>query len=1059
MLHLFDASPFVPRWACGNWPAWLGWLFIASDVAIWLAYLGIPVLLVVIARRRPDLPFRRLFWMFGLFIVGCGTTHLLDAVMFYWPGYGVAGLARVVTAAASWGTLLLLLPAVPHILRLRPGEELEREVTERRKAEDALRRANDTLAARVAARTADLEKANAELERTSGLLRAVAEEVPVALYVKDRAGRYLLFNPAAGRFVGRRPEEVIGLTDADLFDPAGAAVIAARDRRVMETGAAETEEEVLTAAGVTRVYLATKAAYRDPAGRVIGVLGVSRDVTDRKRDDEARRAEAERFEKLAAVAPGVLHSYRLRPGGAADFPYASPTAAALLGLGPADLAAFAARPADFLHPDDVPGVAEAVAASARDLAPFAAEYRLRHPARGEVWVECRSAPVREPDGTLVWHGFLTDVTARKRAEEELRASEGRFRAVVEAALDCVIAIDRGGRVVEFNPAAERTFGYARAEVVGRDLAGLIIPAGARAAHDAGIARFLATGESRILNQRLVGLPALRKDGTEFPAELTVVPMGPPADPVFVAFLRDITDQKRAEDDLRRSEKRYRSLVSATTQTVWTAGPGGGLTSIDGGAEFIPDPADRASPPAWEAITHHDDRGRVADAWRAALAREEPFEVEYRLRRADGEWRQVAVRAVPVPDGAGRVEEWVGLTEDVTDRRRLEDQYRQGQKMEAVGRLAGGVAHDFNNLLTVINGNAELVLEFLRPDDPARALVEDVRRAGDRSAGLTRQLLAFSRREVVAPRVLDPNAVVRDLERMLRRVIGEDVRLEAALCPDAGHVRADRGQLEQAVLNLVVNARDAMPTGGTLTVATRAAEVNGRPLPGAPAVPPGGYVVLTVRDTGCGMTDEVRARVFEPFYTTKGVGQGTGLGLAVVHGVAERAGGGVAVESAPGAGSAFHVYLPRVNDPTPPPKSRSALLEAPRGTETVLLVEDEAAVRTLSRAVLEGAGYTVVEAVDGADVDRALAEHGGPVDLVVTDVVMPGASGPAVAARVREAYPGARVLFVSGYTDDSVVRHGVERAAVDFLQKPFTPGVLAHTVRAVLDRPAAVPAGV
>ncbi|MBX9579974.1 MAG: PAS domain S-box protein [Gemmataceae bacterium] len=1047
MLNLFDASDFVPRWACGNWPAWLGWLFVAADGLIGLAYLGIPVLLVVIARRRPDLPFRRLFWMFGLFIVGCGTTHLLDAVMFWWPGYRLAAVSRVVTAAASWGTLAVLLPAVPLVLRLRSPEELGREVAERRKAEDALRRANDTLAARVAERTADLERANAELVRTSGLLRAVADEVPVALYVKDRDGRYLLFNPAAGRFVGRRPEAVVGLTDAALFDPAGAAHIAARDARVMAAGAAETEEEELTTAGgATRVYLTTKAPYRDAAGRVVGVLGVSRDITDRKAEEEDRARLAAIVESsddaiVSKTLDGVIRSWNAG-------------AERVFGYAPAEAVG---RPITLVIPpdrlDEERGIIDRLRRGER-----IDHFETVRVAKGgrRVDVSISVAPVRDAAGRVVGASKVArDITDRKRTEDDLRQSEGRFRAVVEAALDCIVAINRQGRVVEFNPAAERTFGYTRAEVLGRDLADLVIPASHRAAHAAGLARFLTTGEARILNRRLVGLPAVRKDGTEFPAELAVVPMGPADDPVFVAFIRDITDQKRAEDGLRRSEKRYRSLVTATAGMVWTAGPRGGLTAVAGGEAFIPDPAERACPAAWDAITHPDDRGRVAAAWDDALAREEPFAVEYRLRRADGEWRQVAVRAVPVAGDDGRVGEWVGLTEDVTDRRRLEDQFRQGQKMEAVGRLAGGVAHDFNNLLTVINGYSELVLEVLGPDDPARPLVEEVRRAGDRSAALTRQLLAFSRREVVAPRVLDPNAVVRDLERMLRRVIGEDVRLETALRPDAGHVLADRGQLEQVVLNLVVNARDAMPIGGTLTVATRPAEVNGRPAPGSPAVRPGRYVALTVRDTGCGMTDEVKARLFEPFFTTKGVGQGTGLGLAVVHGVAERAGGGVGVESAPGAGAAFHVYLPWVDDPTPPPKGRSALAEAPRGTETVLLVEDEAAVRALSRAVLEGAGYAVLEAVDGRDVDRALADHRGPLDLVVTDVVMPGAGGSEVAARVRAEYPGVRVLFVSGYTDDAVLRHGVERDGVAFLQKPFTPPVLAHAVRAVLDRPAAV----
>ncbi|MDB5313122.1 MAG: Blue-light-activated protein, partial [Gemmataceae bacterium] len=377
---------------------------------------------------------------------------------------------------------------------------------------------------------------------------------------------------------------------------------------------------------------------------------------------------------------------------------------------------------------------------------------------------------------------------------------------------------------------------------------------------------------------------------------------------------------------------------------------------------------------------------------------------------------------------------------------LEEQFRQAQKMEAVGRLAAGVAHDFNNLLTIINGYSEIVLDTLPAADPNRDLLAEIRNAGERSAGLTRQLLAFSRQTVLESRVLDPNALVRDAEKLLRRLIGEDVALTAHLAPDAGRILADPGQLEQALVNLCVNARDAMPEGGELTVRTRNEDVGGD----RPDARPGPYVVITVTDTGHGMDEATKARIFEPFFTTKGVGQGTGLGLAMVYGFVRQSGGFVAVESEPGRGTRFDVYLPRASA-APKPGSGVVPGPVPRGTETILLVEDEAAVRGLARHVLAGCGYTVLEAAHGREAVRVAEAHRGKVDLVVTDVVMPGGmGGRRVAEAVAAAHPEAKVLYVSGYTDDAVVRHGVTEAGTAFLQKPFTPAVLARKVREVLD---------
>jgi two-component system, cell cycle sensor histidine kinase and response regulator CckA len=419
-------------------------------------------------------------------------------------------------------------------------------------------------------------------------------------------------------------------------------------------------------------------------------------------------------------------------------------------------------------------------------------------------------------------------------------------------------------------------------------------------------------------------------------------------------------------------------------------------------------------------------------------------------RRDG--REFPVEMTVWPVEVAGVMEYTAFLHDVSERRRLEGQLRQAQKMEAVGQLAAGVAHDFNNLLTVINGYADLLVESTPPDDPVRDLAGEIRRAGDRSAGLTRQLLTFSRQQVIAPRVLDLNRVVGDTDKMLARVIGEDVRLTTVLAPGLWPVKADPGQVEQVLMNLCVNARDAMPTGGRLTVETQNVVLDEAYAATQSDARPGPHVLLAVSDTGQGMSPEVMGKAFEPFFTTKGVGRGTGLGLATVYGIVRQAGGHVGVYSEVGVGTTFKAYFPRAE--TTPGEGRPDRDTAPgRGTETVLVVEDDAAVRALTRRVLTGHGYTVLEAADGDEAARIADAHGGPVHLLVTDVVMPGAGGRVVAEDLARRLPGLRVLFMSGYTDDAVVRHGVLHDRVHFLQKPFTGPTLAAKVRAVLDGPA------
>ena len=514
---------------------------------------------------------------------------------------------------------------------------------------------------------------------------------------------------------------------------------------------------------------------------------------------------------------------------------------------------------------------------------------------------------------------------RSHAEADLRASEARLKAIIDAALDAVITMDGDGVVLSWSPQAERVFGWPASEAVGGKLSTTIIPPRFREAHERGLAHFLGTGEGPVLNQR-IEITGLRRDGREIPVELTITPVRLGGAWLFSAFLRDISERKL-----------------------------------------------------------------------------------------------------------------------------LEAQLRQAQKMEAVGRLAGGIAHDFNNLLTAIIGYTDLALADLREGDPMRQDMEDILRAAHRAAGLTRQLLAFSRQQVLAPRVLDLNEVVQTVDKMLGRLVGEDIELQSVLAPGLGHIKADPGQLEQVIVNLAVNARDAMPTGGKLTIETadvEVAETRGRDLT---TVPAGRYVMLAITDSGTGMDEDTKARIFEPFFTTKEQGKGTGLGLATVYGIVKQSGGFIWVYSEPGHGTTFKIYLPRVEgaaDALAPPVGTAAV---PRGTETVLIVEDEEAVRALAKTALARKGYRVLEAANGGEALLLCESERAPIHLLVTDVVMPGLGGADLAQRLAPLRSEMKVLFISGYTDRAAARHGTMQPGAAYLEKPFSLDALARKVREVLDR--------
>jgi PAS domain S-box-containing protein len=761
--------------------------------------------------------------------------------------------------------------------------------------------------------------------------------------------------------------------------------------------------------------------------------------------------------------------------------------------------------------------------------------------------------------------------ARTNADAALRASELRYRRLFEAAQDGILIVDAASRqILDANPFLANLLGYRREDLVGKEL------------WQIGLFKDIEANKAAFRTLQQVGyvryddFPLLARDGRQIDAEFVSNTYDVDGVRKIQCNIRDITEQKSAVHALLVSEARYRTLVEATAAIVWDCPASGQFDIVQPSwTGFTGQTVEQHKGWGWLNAIHPDDQEKSARAWAAAVQDRGTYRLEQRVRRADGEYRQMSVRAVPIfePDGAirewvgihtdvtdqkraeenlrlrdralavatqgllitdmqqpdnpsvyvspgfermtgyrieevlgrncrflqgkdtdpatvarlrtavrdskpcvvellnyrkdgtpfwnelsispvrdtdGRLTHYVGVQSDVTTRRALEEQFRQAQKMDAFGQLAGGVAHDFNNLLTIINGYSDIVFRSLAPDDKLRGFVKEIIKAGERSAALTAQLLAFSRKQVVVLKVLDLNTVVLDTEKMLRRIIGEDIELVTSLADDIGSVRADSGQLEQVLLNLAVNARDAMPQGGKLTIETRNVELGNGYAEFHLNARPGSYVMLAASDTGCGMTEEVKNRIFEPFFTTKGVGEGTGLGLATVFGIVSQADGRLEVYSEVNFGTSFKIYLPRIHKAVKPRIDSFVLDAIPRGAESILLVEDETGLRGLLHQILSDCGYAVSTAASGIKALQLAQEHPGTFDLIVTDVVMPGMSGRQMVEQLVARYPKVKVIYMSGYTDDAVVRHGILHDQVPYLQKPFLPARLADKVRDVLD---------
>jgi two-component system, cell cycle sensor histidine kinase and response regulator CckA len=649
--------------------------------------------------------------------------------------------------------------------------------------------------------------------------------------------------------------------------------------------------------------------------------------------------------------------------------------------------------------------------------------------------------VYESDQEHVIQCNIRDLTDSKRADRSRQASDQRYRSLFEHAADGILIADKHGCYLDANRAVCAMLGYSREELIGLQSADIVMPSEVAHIGSALAAITAMPNYSREWEFR-------RQDGSSFCADVMAAEM---PDGNLMAFVRDNTARNSATEAVRAADERMRFALHSAQVGIWDMNYATGVLDWSDEMEAQYGLAPGSFGKTFESFVeciYPDDRAAVLAAVSQASSTGSAFSVVHRAS-VDGKIRWLSGAGRFITDANGKPLRAVGISQDVTGRRLLESQFQQAQKMEAVGRLAGSVAHDFNNLLTVILGFCEILLEDAKPDAPARREITEIQKAGTRAAGLTRQLLAFSRHELTELKVLDLNDILIDMRPMLARLIKEDVKIVFATAPALGCVMADRGQIEQVVLNLAVNAQDAMPGGGQLTIQTANRELDDNYASTHFDVKPGAYVALTVTDSGMGMSPAIVERLFEPFFTTKGVGKGTGLGLASVHGIVKSSGGSVHIYSEPGQGSSFTVYLPQVASGERPSAVRAPLSVA-TGTETVLVVEDAEALRELTTRLLERQGYTVIAAASAAEA-RRLFEWNPSIAVVLTDVVMPECSGPKLASQLAERRSGFKVIYMSGYTDEAISHHGVLMPGIAFLHKPFTSQILGRKIRETLDQ--------
>ncbi|RME75213.1 MAG: PAS domain S-box protein [Chloroflexi bacterium] len=877
-----------------------------------------------------------------------------------------------------------------------------------------------------------------ELQHLVQFRETIIDDANVWIDVLDADGNVILWNKAAEQISGYSREEVVGharIWEWLYPDTAYRQKIFATAMDIIQRGEVveNFETTILCKDGTRRVISWHSRNLENDTGQPIGSIAIGRDVTPQKEAELALQKNLNRLTQAQQIAR--LGHWEYDPQ--TDTVVRADIIYRLFGTTPETMPPRGGTFYPLIHPEDRGYVEDTMAETLRAGGSYDIVYRIIRPDGQERVMRDRARLETDPQtGTRRLVGISQDITEWRYLQRRLYASEHRFRTLFEKSPDAIFVLEplRGDPVIEeVNQAACRMTGYRREELVGMPFS--LLSAGDT--QQERLARFHQLHEAGALTfetrQR-------RKDGSLFPVEVraSLIEIGGER---FILFIeRDITERQK----MRSLEKRLSAVVEQSGDIIMMTNPQGVIMYVNPAFEqatgYCADEVIGKTPRILKSGQQNDDFYR--DLWQTITAGK-VWRGQFVNRKKDGSLYTEQATISPIVDDAGKIASFVAIKRDITREMELEKRYLQAQKMEAVGRLTAGIAHDFNNLLTSINGFAQLLQSQLPPDDSRQELVTRISRAGERAAGLVQQLLAFSRSKEMSPREVDLNHLVREVAKMLRPIIGEHIQLQTRLSPNLLPVKADSTRLHQVILNLAVNARDAMPNGGELLIATENVPPNGS------TEPP--RVRLTVRDTGVGMSREVMEHIFEPFYTTKPTGQGTGLGLATVYGIVTQSGGEIDVESEEGRGTTFTIYLPAV-EPVPEKAGSSPLPanQPPRGSETVLLVEDDEGVRALLQVALEVYGYHLLIAGSGEEARRVAAAHSGPIHLLVTDVVLPDTGGKQLAETLLLDRPEMRVLLMSGYPDQELARHGILQTEVPFVQKPIVPAEFLRLIRRILD---------
>lgn len=892
------------------------------------------------------------------------------------------------------------------------------------------------------------ERKDAEgaLTNKEAYTRALFENITDIVTILEANGVIRYESPSITTVLGYSPEEMIGKDAFSFIHPDDRGKIfnlySTRVKVIQAEAQVEYRFKHKNGGWVILESVAKNMAF-DPV--VEGIIVVSRDVTERKRTEKILAESEEKYRLLAENSTDMISRHDL----SCVFLSVSPACRTLLGYDPEELVN--RDMFEIVCQDDIAAIRECQTKILSGPAASASvQYRILHKTGKYVWVETNSRAVRDPlSGKPVEIVTVTrDITERREAERALRKSEARFRTLFKSNIIGILVADIQGKILEANDLFLSMMGFTREELQsGKVRWDAMTPPEWRAADDKANQDLKEHGFSGPWEKEYI-----RKDGTRVPILIGVTAFEKAEEnPIVLAFVVDMRDSKMIQSQLQK-------LSTAIEQSPASVV----ITDIAGHIEYANPKFTNLTGYELSEVLGKNPRflksGEMSqefykDMWTTIKSGKE-WRGEFHNKKKNGElyWEHAIIS--PIMSQDGKVTHFVAVKEDVTDKKLLESQLYQAQKMEAVGRLAGGIAHDFNNLLTVILSYSQLILETVHQSDTHYTGLSEILKAGERASHLTRQLLAFSRKQMFHARTLDLNLIVNGMDKLVRRLIGEDIELVTLFEPNLEPVKVDAGQMEQVIMNLVVNSRDAMPKGGKLVIQTQNVTLDAQTVRPYLGLVPGTYVVLSVSDTGCGMNEEIKAQIFEPFFTTKEKGKGTGLGLATVYGIVKQSHGFIYVDSEPGKGSVFNIYLPPVAEA---PEALPATLptqKLPRGTETILVVEDEELVRGLCVNVLQAQGYKILQANHGLEALRVAEEFKtGKIDLLLTDLIMPQMGGEEVAKKLKQTMPDIKVLFTSGYSDRFA---GGEKGETPqfFLQKPYRPAELVSMVRKILDTPPA-----